>query len=195
MLKIENLSVKFDQRHILKDLSLEIKEGNIIGLIGQNGCGKTTLLNAVCGFVNPDGGSILYKDNDITGLAPYKRANQGIGRSFQHAGVFKEMSVEENIILAVERAKKYPWWWKFSKNWRNKADKIVNETLTEIDLLGHKKSLASVLSGGQLRLLELSRLKISGGSLLLIDEPTAGVSPTMKKILAKTIRNLSTDKS
>lgn len=194
MLKTEDLFVKFGDRVILQGVDLELQPGEVVGLIGQNGCGKTTLLNTISGFVPSVGGSILFQNEDVTQLPPYKRASLGMGRSFQHAGVFREMTLEENLMIALENAENYPWWWRFSKRFRNKADRIIEEALERVDLLGHKRSLAGVLSGGQLRLLELLRLQISGGSLLLIDEPTAGVAPVMKNILAQGIRDLAADK-
>lgn len=193
MLILEKIQVQFGKSVILHDVSLHIKKGETVGIIGPNGCGKTTLLNAISGFVPASNGSILFNDQDITNWPAYKRARFGIGRSFQTAGVFKEMTVEENLMIALEHAKKYPWWWFFSKKHRKETDKIIDETLSEIDLHAHKKSLAGVLSGGQWRLLELMRLKLSGGNLLLIDEPTAGVSPAMRKMLAKSIKELAKD--
>lgn len=191
MLNVENIFVKFDQSTILHDVSLEIQRGEIVGLIGPNGSGKTTLLNAISGFAHINGGSITYCNNDITDFSPSARAQQGIGRSFQSAGVFREMTLAENLIIALEYAQKFPWWWKFSSHYRNKADSMIDRILKKVDLHAHKHSLAGVLSGGQLRILELMRLHLTSGHLLLIDEPTAGVSPIMKKILAHTLRELA----
>jgi len=194
MLNAEDIFVQFDQTVVLQGVDLNLKKGEIVGLIGQNGCGKTTFLNAVSGFVNTNAGSIIFNDEDVTSLPAYKRARSGIGRSFQNPGVFKEMTLEENLMLTIEKSEKYPWWWKFSKSHREKMDKKIDDALNDVELHGHKHSLAGVLSGGQLRLLELTRLKLAGGRLLLIDEPTAGVSPVMKKILANTIKDLGKDK-
>lgn len=191
MLTVENIFVKFDKSAILHDISFSLKPGEIVGLIGPNGSGKTTLLNALSGFTDVDAGTITYKDDDITALQPSERSKRGIGRSFQAAGVFKEMTLEENLVIALEHARKFPWWWKFSHEFREKADMIVDETLKKVDLHAHKHSLAGVLSGGQLRLLELMRLHLGCADLLLIDEPTAGVSPVMKKVLAKTLHELA----
>lgn len=195
MLTVEDLIVKFDQSVILEGISLQIQPGEIVGLIGQNGCGKTTFLNVLSGFIKPETGSVLFKEEDVTALSPYQRAKRGIGRSFQVPGIFREMTVEENLMIALEHAHHYPWWWKFSKKHRQKTDHLIGDALESVDLVGHKHSLAGVLSGGQLRLLELLRLKISGGQLLLIDEPTAGVSPKMKQVLAHAIRELAKEKS
>ncbi len=190
MLKLENIHVKFGKTPILHDISLSLSPGEIVGIIGPNGSGKTTLLNAISGFAKPSEGSILFQDQDVTRSSAFQRASQGIGRSFQSAGVFRDMTVEENLIIAIEQVKKYPWWWQFSRKYLKKTAEIIDHSLEEVGLTAHKKSLAGVLSGGQLRLLELARLGLTDGSLLLIDEPTAGVAPAMKKTLAKTIRSL-----
>ena len=190
MLKLENIHVKFGKTPILHDISLSLNPGEIVGIIGPNGSGKTTLLNAISGFAKPSEGSILFRDQDVTHRSAFQRASQGIGRSFQSAGVFRDMTVEENLIIAIEQVKKYPWWWQFSRKYLKKTAEIIDHSLEEVGLTAHKKSLAGVLSGGQLRLLELARLGLTDGSLLLIDEPTAGVAPAMKKTLAKTIRSL-----
>lgn len=191
VVKIDNLHVQIGQRMILQNVSLEVKEKEIVGIIGPNGCGKTTLLNAISGFIPVDTGIIGVNGIDIMNLAPYQRARLGIGRSFQHLGVFKDLTVAENIIMSVENIERYPWWWMFSPKYSKKMEKTVTESLEEVDLLSHKKSLAGVLSGGQLRLLELARLKLFKGNLLLIDEPTAGVAPILRQQLAKIIRLLT----
>jgi ABC-type branched-subunit amino acid transport system ATPase component len=188
---IENLNVKFGQQMVLDNVSLGIRAGEVVGLIGPNGCGKTTLLNAISGFVPIEAGTISFDGRDIMNLAPDKRATLGIGRSFQHAGVFKELSVADNIIIGAEKAEKFPWWWMFASHYRKKMDKIVNNTLEDVNLLAHKTSLAGILSGGQIRLLELARLQLFEGKLLLIDEPTAGVAPALRQQLAKTIKKLN----
>lgn len=195
MLTTENCFVQFGDHIVLEGISLSVAAGEVVGLIGPNGCGKTTFLNALSGFVPMNAGSILFNEDDVTTLSPYQRARRGIGRSFQVPGVFREMTLEDNLMIAIEISEHYPWWWRFSKAYRHKTHHRIEEALESVGLLGHRHSLAGVLSGGQLRLLELLRLKISGGSLLLVDEPTAGVSPAMKKILAKSIRELAQDKS
>jgi branched-chain amino acid transport system ATP-binding protein len=195
MLKVEDLSVQFGLRSILDKVNFSIEKGEIIGIIGPNGCGKTTLLNTLSGFVQSRSGSILFKEEDITALPSYKRAKQGIGRSFQAAGVFKEMTLEENLMLTIEAKENLAWWWRFSKKERIRVDKKIDKSLKSMDLLGHKHSLAGVLSGGQLRLLEMLKLKLIGGDLILIDEPTAGVAPVMRQTLAQAIRQLHQEKN
>ena len=191
LIRLENLSVEFGKQMVLDNVSLGIKAGEVVGLIGPNGCGKTTLLNAISGFAPLETGTISFLGRDIMNLAPDQRAVLGIGRSFQHAGVFKELSVSDNIIIGAEKAEKFPWFWMFSARYREKMDKIVNNTLADVGLSAHKKSLAGILSGGQIRLLELARLQLFKGKLLLIDEPTAGVAPALRQQLAKTIKKLN----
>jgi ABC-type branched-subunit amino acid transport system ATPase component len=178
---------------ILQDVSFDVADREIIGIIGPNGCGKTTLLNAISGFLPIETGTISVNGEDVMDLPADRRVRKGVVRGFQHAGVFREMTVEENLMMAVERAEKYPWWWMASSAYRAKMSVAVESALEEVGLGAHKKSLAGVLSGGQLRLLELLRLKILPGNLLLIDEPTAGVAPVLRDTLGKMIRKLSTD--
>ena len=126
IIKLENLHVQLGKRMILQDISLKIKEKEIVGIIGPNGCGKTTLLNAISGFVPVDTGTISVNGQDIMKLKPYERAKLGIGRSFQHVGVFKDLTTEDNIVMSVEKIKDYPWWWMFSGKHRKKIAAWIN---------------------------------------------------------------------
>lgn len=193
VLSVQNVHVRIGSRMILQDVSLGVNDGEVVGIIGPNGCGKTTLLNAISGFLPIDTGTISVNGTDVMNLPAHRRAELGVARGFQHIGVFRQMTVEENLVMAVERAKQYPWWWMLSGNYRARTGEVVDAALAEIGLLDHKKSLAGVLSGGQLRLLELARLKILPGNLLLLDEPTAGVAPVLRDNLAAMIKKLSKD--
>lgn len=190
LLSVENLHVQIGKRMILRDISFSVKPGEIIGIIGPNGCGKTTLLNTLSGFLPVDTGTVSFSGVDIMQVPSYKRAEQGISRGFQNAGVFREMTVEENLILTIETAEKLPWWWKFSKKRRTQVFALIEKILRDVDLFEHRLSLAGLLSGGQLRLLELARLRLSGAKLLLIDEPTAGVAPILRTKLSEVIVEL-----
>src|SRR3989338_10926337 len=107
---------------ILHEINITAGEKEIIGIIGPNGCGKTTLLNAISGFIPVETGVINFKGKDIMNLPAHERAKFGIGRSFQHVGGFKEMTLEENLMLAIETRDKYPWWWMFSAIHKAKMD-------------------------------------------------------------------------
>lgn len=190
-LQVENLNVYFGQRQILKNISFDLKPGEIVGIIGPNGCGKTTLLNALSGFAKTNPGCILLEDKDISILPPYERARLGIGRSFQNAGIFKEMTLEENLMLVLERQARFPWHWMTSGHHRKIMQGAIEEALESVGLLNHKKLSAGLLSGGQLRLLEMARLKLEKKKILLIDEPTAGVAPVLRDALSKSIKSLA----
>lgn len=188
ILSVEDLHVQIGKRMVLHDVSFTVRPKEIVGVIGPNGCGKTTLLNAISGFLPVDTGTISFDGSDIMHLEPYRRARAGIARSFQHFGVFKDMTVEENLMVAIEQAEHYPWWWSFSPSHRERMSERIEKALAQVDLSDHRKSLAGILSGGQLRLLELARIQLSRSKLLLIDEPTAGVAPMLRKELSKVIR-------
>jgi ABC-type branched-subunit amino acid transport system ATPase component len=191
LLQVENLNVFYNKRQILKNVSLNLGKGEIVGIIGPNGCGKTTLLNALSGFAKTNPGSILLEEKDISVLAPYERARIGIGRSFQNAGVFKEMTLEENLMLVLEKQSRFPWYWMVSGHFKKLMSTAVDEALESVGLLNHKKLSAGLLSGGQLRLLEMARLKLEKKTILLIDEPTAGVAPVLRDQLSKSIKSLA----
>lgn len=190
---INNLSLSLGGTQILRDISMDVAKGELVGIIGPNGCGKTTLLNTISGFHHNQGGRIIIEGNDVSSWAPSKRAKTYLGRSFQSVGVFKEMTLEENLILALEREGAFPWWWNFSGKYRDMMSERVEKALEEVELLAHRKSEASILSGGQLRLLELARLSLTHRPLLLVDEPTAGVAPALRNQLAEAIKSLASN--
>jgi branched-chain amino acid transport system ATP-binding protein len=169
---------------ILKDVSLEVAKGEIVGLIGPNGSGKTTLFNVLSGFLKPTEGSIHYCGEDITSLAPSTRSRRGIGRVFQNFGVFRDMTLEENVLIAFESLPKE------ERRRLGKLREVTHETLRMAGLEHHSRKKAGTLSGGQMRLLEIARTFKSRKELFLLDEPTAGVSPKMTHQIANLIREL-----
>lgn len=184
LLSVQHLGLTINTQHILKHVTLEVREGEIVGLIGPNGSGKTTLFNVLSGFLKPTKGTLEYRDQDITTVSPAKRAHLGIGRVFQNFGIFRDMTLEENVLVALEA---------LPKSERQKLGNlktIVSETLEMVGLSSHAKAKAGSLSGGQMRLLEIARTLASGKDLFLLDEPTAGVSPKMTKQVAELIREL-----
>lgn len=190
LLKAENISVKIGESLILNQINLNITGNEIIGIIGPNGCGKTTFFNTISGFIPPATGDIYYNNCNISKLEPHQRAKLGIGRAFQNFGIFREMSLMENMICALEGKNGsiksfFPW----SKSHR-KNKNIASEYLAQINLQDKLHMKAANLSGGQMRLLEIMRTLAAGADLFLLDEPTAGVSPKMKEDVAGIINKL-----
>lgn len=176
-LALRGTSVSFGHAHILKDISFVVEPGETVGVIGPNGSGKTTLFNAISGFA-PQKGSIRLGDKEIGNLPPHKRALLGLGRVFQNFGVFLDMTVEDNIRVALE-----------SSNKSASREEIIKH-LSEVQLDGKLKEKAGSLSGGQKRLLEIARTIAFDAKIFLFDEPTAGVSPKMKKDLLRAIERV-----
>lgn len=184
ILSIQDIALSIQEHKILQGVTFDVDEGQVVGLIGPNGSGKTTLFNVLSGFLKPNAGSITLKGQEITQLTPAKRALAGIGRVFQNFGIFREMTLEENVLVALEA---------MPKEMREAAgdlQEVVKETLEMVGLSSHAKKKAGSLSGGQMRLLEIARTLKSGKELFLLDEPTAGVSPKMTHQVADIIEQL-----
>jgi branched-chain amino acid transport system ATP-binding protein len=184
VLSVDRLSLAIGEQHILKNVSFSVNKGEVVGLIGPNGSGKTTLFNVLSGFLKPTGGSIRFHDEDITAVSPAKRARLGLGRVFQNFGIFREMTLEENILVALEALPSE------QRKGLGSLKEVVQGTLDMVGLREHGKKKAGSLSGGQMRLLEIARTLKAGKELFLLDEPTAGVSPKMTKQVADLIAEL-----
>lgn len=184
LLSLQDISLSIGEHSILQKISFEVEQGEVVGLIGPNGSGKTTLFNVISGFMKPNTGKILYKGEDICPLAPSKRAQQGIGRVFQNFGIFREMTLEENVLVALEALPKD------QRKALGSMRDAVAATLEMVGLSDYGKKKAGSLSGGQMRLLEIARTLKSGKELFLLDEPTAGVSPKMTQQVADLITEL-----
>jgi len=184
ILSLVNISLTIQNHKILQGISLDIKEGQIVGLIGPNGSGKTTLFNVISGFLKPSGGQIKFCGKDITSLSPSLRAKQGIGRVFQNFGIFRDMTLEENILVALEAMPKG------RRRELGDMEEVVKGTLSMAGLESFAQKKAGALSGGQMRLLEMARTYKCGKEFFLLDEPTAGVSPKMTKQVSALIREL-----
>jgi branched-chain amino acid transport system ATP-binding protein len=184
ILSLQNVSLAIQEHKILQGISFDVDEGQIIGLIGPNGSGKTTLFNVISGFLKPSEGSVILKDEDITTLGPSLRAKRGIGRVFQNFGIFREMTLEENVLVALEAL---PIDQRASLG---SLKEVAAGTLEMVGLQDHAGKKAGSLSGGQMRLLEIARTLKAGKELFLLDEPTAGVSPKMTNQVSDLIMEL-----
>jgi ABC-type branched-subunit amino acid transport system ATPase component len=182
LLNISNLACKIAGSHILDQVNLTVTEAETVGIIGPNGSGKTTFFNCLSGFNQISKGEIFFEGCKIDDKAPYLRARLGIGRIFQNFGIFREMTLLENMLLALEGRTAGG-----SKEVKEKALSY----LAQVNLAEKSLLLASSLSGGQMRLLEIVRTVAMGAKLFLFDEPTAGVAPKLREQLAEKIAQIS----
>ena len=166
-LRAENLIKKYKGRSVVNQVSVSVKQGEIVGLLGPNGAGKTTSFYMIVGLIKPNDGHIFLNDEDITGLAMYWRAKLGIGYLAQEASVFRNLSVEDNIMAVLEMTK-------LSKSdQKEKLESLLNEfSLTHV-----RKNQGMVLSGGERRRTEIARALAVDPKFVLLDEPFAGVDP------------------
>ncbi len=199
LLKVEDLVKNFGGLRAVNCCSFTVKRGTITGLIGPNGAGKTTVFNLITGFYRPDSGKIFFKGEDITGLPPYRIFHKGICRTFQITKEHKQMTVLENLMLVPpgqlgERLWN-PWFrpWAVRRQERALRDKAI-QILEFVNLAHLKGEYAGNLSGGQKKLLELARTMMADPELVLLDEPGAGVNPTLMKQLVKYLERLCKEK-
>src|SRR5690349_14934376 len=167
LLRAEHLVKKYKKRSVVNNVSVEVKQGEIVGLLGPNGAGKTTSFYMIVGLIKPNEGSIFLENDNITGLPMYKRAKLGIGYLAQEASVFRRLTVEENLLAPLEMRD------------MSRADRKekVEKLLEEFSLTHVRKNLGMVLSGGERRRTEIARALAVDPSFVLLDEPFAGVDP------------------
>jgi lipopolysaccharide export system ATP-binding protein len=166
-LSTENIEKKYRSRIVVKQVSIEVNQGEIVGLLGPNGAGKTTSFYMIVGLIRPNSGRIFLEQEDITGLPVYRRAQKGIGYLAQEASVFRQMSVEDNIRAVLEMT-----------TFTHQEQKHKLESLlTEFGLQRIRKNLGIQLSGGERRRTEIARALAINPKFILLDEPFAGVDP------------------
>jgi len=188
---VNKISKSFGNKPIVRDLSLNIKKGEIVGLLGPNGAGKTTTFYMIVGLVKPDTGSIILDKIDVSDLPIYIRGERGISYLPQEPSIFRGMNVEDNIMSIIEIIEKD----------KSKHIIILENLLNEFDIAHVRKSKSIVLSGGERRRLEIARTLASNPSYLLLDEPLTGIDPVsieeikiiIKKLKSKNIGILITD--
>jgi ABC-type branched-subunit amino acid transport system ATPase component len=191
-LLIQNVSKFFGGVHAVNDLSFEIKPGKITGLIGPNGAGKTTAFNLITHFLPRDNGKVAYLGQDLKKLAPYQLVRKGMARTFQQIRLFRSMTVRENLLLACSH--QYDSWTRSfgSQDETHHLEKI-KELLTEIKLEHYLDQPADALSYGQSKLVEIIRCILTDADLILLDEPAAGVNPTLLNTVEKMIKRMNKD--
>lgn len=195
ILTAENVTMRFGGVTAVSDLSLKVDEGSIVGVIGPNGAGKTTLFNVLSGFYTPQEGDVRFAGKSIRGRKPFEICRMGVARTFQNIRLFNDLTVEENVTVAMDAQMKYnmvsgifrlPSFWK--------EEKVAHERALELLSLFHMEDLANVKAGslpyGAQRRLEIVRALATNPSLLLLDEPAAGMNPSETAELMENIRKI-----
>lgn len=171
-----NIGKAFKKRPVLRDVSLSVKRGEVVGLLGPNGAGKTTCFYIVTGLISPDYGLISLDGEDITGLPMYRRSRMGLGYLPQESSIFRGLSVENNIRAMLE----------VSEPLADRRESRLEDLLAEFSLTHLRRTPALALSGGERRRVEIARALAANPSFMLLDEPLAGIDP----IAVNDIRNL-----
>ncbi len=199
LLEVRDLVKDFGGLRAVNRCSLSVKRGTITGLIGPNGAGKTTLFNVITGFHKPDSGQVIFRGEEITGLPAYRVFRKKLCRTFQIPREFKQMTVLENLMLvpAGQRGENifYPWF--LPGIVRRQEQEVRDQALAVLEfvnLLHLKDEYAGNLSGGQKKLLELARTLMADPQMVLLDEPGAGVNPTLMKQLVANIERLCSER-
>ena len=179
-LQAKKLMKRYGLRTVVRDVSLKVQSGQVVGLLGPNGAGKTTTFYMIVGLVKPDGGSVVFRGEDITRLPVFMRARKGLGYLAQEASIFRKLSVWDNVMAILETLPMS------RKERRARAE----ELLAPFDLMKVAKQPAYTLSGGERRKLEIARALVRSPTILMLDEPFAGVDPLAVHDIQEIVRNL-----
>ncbi|WP_240913928.1 LPS export ABC transporter ATP-binding protein [Sphingomonas sp. HDW15A] len=179
-LEVRSIAKAYDSRSVLRDVSLSVSRGEVVGLLGPNGAGKTTCFYSVMGLVRPDSGRILLDGEDITGLPMYRRAILGLGYLPQETSIFRGLTVEQNILSVLE----------VSEPDRAAREAMLEQLLGEFGLAHLRASPAMALSGGERRRCEIARSLAADPSIMLLDEPFAGIDPISIADIRELVRDL-----
>jgi lipopolysaccharide export system ATP-binding protein len=182
ILRAENLVKKYRSRTVVNDVSLEVKQGEIVGLLGPNGAGKTTSFYMIVGLIKPNEGMVFLDDEEITKEPMYRRAQKGIGYLPQEASVFRRMSVEDNIKAVLE----------FTGLNKTEQKERLEILLEEFGLQHVRKGMGNTLSGGERRRTEIARALAVNPHFILLDEPFAGVDPIAVEDIQSIVSKLKT---
>ena len=178
----EELEKSYNSRKVVKNLSFNIKSGEIIGLLGPNGAGKTTAFYMVVGLVKPELGKIMLDEYNLTNLPIHERARKGLGYLPQEASVFRKLSVEDNILAVLQTRKELT---------TSGMENLLNQLLDQLNLNDIRSTNGISLSGGERRRVEIARTLAMEPKFILLDEPFAGVDPISVIDIQRIIKNLS----
>ena len=181
ILRAENLMKSYSGKKVVKDVSLQLKQGEIVGLLGPNGAGKTTSFYMIVGLIKPNSGKIYLNEKDITKFPMYKRAQSGIGYLAQEASIFRKMTVENNILSVLQLTNLS------KKEQINKMESLLDE----FGLANIRKNRGDLLSGGERRRTEIARALATDPLFILLDEPFAGVDPLAVEDIQKIVTELT----
>jgi len=186
ILKAENLVKRYGGRTVADHVSFHVNPGEIVGLLGRNGAGKTTSFRMTMGMVEPDEGKVLFQEHDVSQLPMFERARLGMGYLAQEPSIFQRLSVQDNLLAILE-----------TRSGLNKTERMRRaETLmAQFDLTKTRTQLARTLSGGERRKLEIARALVCEPKLILLDEPFAGVDPVAVEELQAEIRKLRSEQN
>lgn len=180
ILKVQNLTKTYGGRSVVSGLSFQVREGEIVGLLGPNGAGKTTAFYMTMGLIKTEAGKVYFKGHDVTDKPIHERARLGMGYLAQEPSVFRQLTVEENILCILETLPLS----------REERKKRCHELLNELHLEHLAQKKAITLSGGERRRLEITRALVTEPSLLLLDEPFANIDPLAVNDVKKMIKHL-----
>lgn len=183
-LRAENMIKRYRSRFVVKDVSIELKQGEIVGLLGPNGAGKTTSFYMMVGLIKPNGGKVFLDTQDITNLPMYKRAQMGVGYLAQEASVFRKMTVEDNILAVLE----------MTDSSSEEQSAKLETLLDEFGLHHIRKIRGDLLSGGERRRTEIARALATDPKFILLDEPFAGVDPIAVEDIQQIVAQLKEKK-
>ena len=182
LLTTEKLVKIYGGRTVVNGVDINVKRGEVVGLLGPNGAGKTTTFYMIVGLVRPNAGRVIFEDRDVTGMAMYRRAREGMGYLPQEESIFRKLSVQENIMAILETTR-------LNKRARKQR---CDELLTQFGIEHLAKNMALTLSGGEKRRLTIARSLVTEPSLLMLDEPFSGVDPIAVYDVQQIIQDLRT---
>jgi len=184
MLRLEDVHTYYGKSHVLQGLSMEVPQGSVVALLGRNGVGKTTTMRSIMGLTPPAGGRIMLNDADVTGLPPYRIAGLGVAYVPENRQVFPRLSVLENLRIGLD-LKDWP------EEEKRKALDMVYESFPR--LMERRSQLGATLSGGEQQMLAMARAVVVRPSLILLDEPSEGLMPTLVQEIERVIRWMAED--